>query len=344
MNEIEEQRVIEALRAITGGLAVTEQDIVDAGNRMQHNLKAPKPPRRTPFVLAVAAVVALIAGLGLYAVIKGNDSGEDLAPANQPTPAQALRDRLDATAYQLSFEAFTQGKPATAADMTGAFLLRPDGPEAREGGILVRVEADGDWSYGFPGLNAGSSFAPGTWTQRFTEDGECAPDTGAPPLVHGWTTAVAGDGSVHLKLTAGPNVCTVGENYEVWDRLAPGSPVQDYLEAEVDAIAWAPHTGSQLSGIYYAPATGQLLEVFDGEFLFYTSADLSAEDDGQLSVVSDALTGSCTGGEFSAQVESGMIPAVPGLLAGVQAVRLTPTGGSCASGVSDQAVWLRLES
>ena len=43
MNQRDEQRVIEALQAFTGGLIVTENDMLIAGRNLKDNLEPPAP-------------------------------------------------------------------------------------------------------------------------------------------------------------------------------------------------------------------------------------------------------------------------------------------------------------
>ena len=59
MNERDELRVIEALQALSGGLTVTEQDIINAGGELRDRLEPPSPRRRLPLLVAAAVACAI---------------------------------------------------------------------------------------------------------------------------------------------------------------------------------------------------------------------------------------------------------------------------------------------
>ena len=84
MNQRDEQRVIEALQAFTGGLIVTENDMLIAGRSLKDNLEPPHPRRRLAIV-AVAAAAALVAGFVIFGVIDTGDDTDAIKPAQTQT-------------------------------------------------------------------------------------------------------------------------------------------------------------------------------------------------------------------------------------------------------------------
>jgi hypothetical protein len=163
MNEIEERRVIEALRAIPGGLTVTEHDIIDASTRMRHNLKSPAP-RRNRALLAVAAAVVLIAGIASFQAITGDEKSAPSPADTPPSPADTLVSALQADpySYTLSFTEFTAGARPTAQDLAGIWLLRE--PFAQS----LAVNGDLEWSHGsvLKEFMAISTLDGRTWTRN----------------------------------------------------------------------------------------------------------------------------------------------------------------------------------
>ena len=80
MNQRDEQRVIEALQAFTGGLTVTEDDMLIASRNLKDNLEPPRPRRRLA-VVAVAAVAALVAGFVIFEAVNADDDTDAVEPA-----------------------------------------------------------------------------------------------------------------------------------------------------------------------------------------------------------------------------------------------------------------------
>lgn len=224
MNERDEQRVIEALRELTGGLTVTEQDINTAEARLKDRLEPPSPRRRL-VVLAAAVAAVLAAGLVISQTIDLND---DAAPpaGTPPSPADSLRAALQADAYALPSADFTAGAHPTAQDLTGFWLLRAPYNSP------MFVDGNGGWSAGTPTapfMSGTSTLAGDTWTRRLGDRGACAQDAGLVGFSQPWRAALAHDGSLRAELTIDDTTCTPAEGREVWDRVGPGSPVADYL-------------------------------------------------------------------------------------------------------------------
>jgi len=85
MNSAEEVRVIEALEACTGGLTVTEHDLLSATDRFRKNVE-PRSPRRRLALVVTAAVAALAAGVTAFVVADRNDAAP---PVDTVPPALA---------------------------------------------------------------------------------------------------------------------------------------------------------------------------------------------------------------------------------------------------------------
>lgn len=335
MNEVEEQRVIEALQAFTGGLTVTEHDIIDASARMQRNLKKP-PPSRRPLLVAVAAVVLLVAGIVSFQSLTGD---QDSAPPviDTPTPGEALSDALDEDAYfKLPGES---GTAPTIEQLNGLWTMRPYGDTS----IPLIVTGDGSYRLGIaqPGNGFSTSTISGhTWIRATPSPSGC-------PQEQRYAAALLPDGSLRLQIDQADTSCTVTSGAEVWDPLAPGTPMADYLLAMARAASWQPVAETSLQeGLYVAPDTGHVLEVgVDGSYRYYdslTEDKLVPADRGDLEPGAGTVTGSCTGGDFSGNLETAQIPGAEGLMIGTTAMRITAESGGCESGVTADEVWVRV--
>jgi hypothetical protein len=343
MTSRDEQRVIDALRAYTGGLIVTEQEIITAESRLRDRLEPPSPRRRL-VILAAAVAAVLVAGFFAFQAIDSDESSAP--PAKTPSsPAAALEKAVDGNTYGLSAEDFTAGAPPSAQDMAGFWMLRD--PYY----FPMFLESDGDWVIGSPGALAGygrSTLDGSTWTRYHDNHGLCVTQNGMHNIFQSWRAGLAADGSLRLELTGGEPNCTPAGDREVWDRMAPGSPVDDYLAAAADEADWrdAPRSFAW-QGLYVAPATGHVLEVADdGRFRYYdalTEASLVAADEGEIrfSGQEDRTTGTCTGGSFSSSAEVAQLPAVDGIVGSFEAVRVQPAG-LCDSGLTTEDVWVNL--
>jgi hypothetical protein len=324
MNEIEEQRVIEALRAITGGLTVTERDIIDAGARMQHNLKAP-PPRRNRALLAVAAAAVLVVGIASFQALTGREESAP-SPAGTPSAADTLKAALQADPYELPGSEFLAGARPTPADLSGRWLLRPPFDLA-----LLVIEPDGDWAHlPFPTVSGTSTLDGRRWTRHLDGNGPCTQDSTVTALP--WRAALAGDGSLRLQFTGTLNACTPADDREVWDRATPGSPVLAYLRETSDAVPWASPAAWSWPGTYISPATGHVLEVAeDGLYAYYEEASLSPADQGRLDTALSPVTisGTCGNSQYTGSIEVGMTAAVEGYVASLETVRFTDSTGEC---------------
>ena len=341
MNQLEQQRVIEALRALTGGLTVTEQDINIADARLRDNLEPPSPRRRLALLAAAAAAVLAVA----FVVFQTLDPGDDAAPPTEPpttTPADSLRAALQADAYTLS-SGFTAGARPTAQDLAGFWLLRAPY------GFTLFVDGNGGWRGGTPldrQAYGTSTVAGNTWTRRFDDGTACAQDNGGG-LFQSWRAALAGDGSLRLQLTGGEPTCTPADTREVWDRVDPGSPVADYLLAMSQEATWQSTSGPlDWEGVYVAPESGHVLAVTrDGSYRYYdtlTDARLVAADRGDLESAAGTVTGTCAAGAFSGNLETTQVPGVDGYVLPFNAIRIATTTDSCASGIAAQGVWVNV--
>jgi hypothetical protein len=341
MTQRDEQRVIDALRAFTGGLTVTDHDITTAESRLRDRLEPPSPRRRPLVILAVAVAAALVV---VFFASQAIDRDEDSpSPAGTPpsSPADTLKAALQADAYRLTSAEFTAGAPPTARDLVGFWLLRSpyNAP--------IFVDTNGGWRLGdVEGAWVGTSTVDaGTWTRVIQNPGDCAP--GREPVSQSWHTALAADGSLRAQLTSSNVNCTPAEDREVWDRVASGSPVGDYLLAMAQKATWQAAPGAfAREGLYVAPETGHVLQVdADGTYRYYdslTGVEVVAADRGRLESTGDTVIGSCTGGSFSASLETTRIPGVHGYTEPRDAVRMRSTTNTCASAVADQVVWVNI--
>ena len=342
MMQPDEQRVIDALQAFTGGLIVTDQDITLAESRLRENLEPP-PPRRRLVILAAAVVAVLVAGFFAAQAIGGREGSAP--PAHTPSsPADTLKEALDAHAYNLGADAFTAGARPSAQDMAGFWMLRE--PYY----FLMFVDGDGDWWMGSPraaGAFGHSTLSGDTWTRQHDDRSECVTADGRG-FSQAWRTTLAADGSLHLIQTGGEPTCTPADDKEVWDRVTPGSPVADYLRATAEEADWQPAPRSfRWQGVYVSPETGHVIEVADdASYRFYdtfTDAALVAADRGQL-WLDDETTATCAGGTFTAtSVEVAQLAGVAGYIGSFDAVRLH-TSRSCESGFGSEEVWVNVAS
>lgn len=337
MIQRDEQRVIDALRAYTGGITVTDQDIATAESRLRGSLEPPSPRRRL-IILAAAVAAVLVVG---FLVSRAIDSDPDSAPPidRHSSPAATLKAALQADAYDLSSADFSAGAQPTASDMAGFWLLR----EPFIGPLLV--DGGGHWWMGLPTDRFGgtSTLTGDTWTRRFAANMCDQPDGFSLP----WQAAIASDSSLHLTFTGSENVCTPADDREVWDRVTPGSPVADYLLAVTQEADWQAAPVSFLwQGLYVAPATGHLLEArSDGSYRYYdtlTDASLVAADRGEIGVDSAGTSGSCAGGSFTGTVEVAQIPGVDEYVGSYDAVRFTSTMDNCGTGFAKEDVWVTI--
>jgi hypothetical protein len=349
MNEIEEQRVIEALQAITGGLTVTERDIIDAGTRLQHNLKA-APPRRNRALLAVAAAVVLIVGIVSVQALTGDEKSAP-SPAGERSPAETLEAALQADPYALADAEFTAGTRLTAQALAGLWLVRPNDASQFSDSAPLYVDGDGDWRIGVPTAplwHGTSTLAGDTWTRRLDERSHCAKNNSLVGAVQPSTAAIASDGSLRVQLTGDDMSCTRLDYREVWDRVAPGSPVTDYLRSVSNKIEWEATSDEAWEGVYVAPGTGHMLVVDrDGSYRYYdnlTAARLVGADEGDIDVdpAQGTVAGTCGGGTFTGRVEVGQTPGVVRYVQPLSAMRITTAENGCGSDVAEQGLWVKL--
>ena len=335
MNQRDEQRVIDALQAFTGGLTVTENDMLIAGRNLKDNLEPPRPRRRLAMV-AVAAAAALVAGFVIFEVVNADNDPDAVKPAQTQTPAEVLISALESHAYSVPVDESGAGTPSTVEQLAGFWLLRP----FRDVTLPMLVTGNGSYSLGLDGITGASTLSGSTWVRQLGPHAGC-------PRTQSFTTAIAADGSLRAEVAPADNTCTVTDGVEVWDPVAPGSPVADYLRAMAGEADWR-DTSVPLGqhGVYVAPSTGHVLVVADnGRYRYYdslTADKLVPADQGELESDAGTVSGSCSGGNFSGRLETAPIPGVGGLLAGSTAIRITADTDSCASNVATEGVWVRV--
>lgn len=352
MTELDERRVVEALRTIPGDLAVTDRDLEQALARLHEELPLRSHRRRTA-VAAIAATAAVAAGLLGVAEVTERDDAAPVGPTGQAresdTPsAAALIETLGTTGYSGSGDEFLGGPPPSREDVVGLWLLRQPFPN------LIVFDADGRWRVGstFDPWAGGRYSLEGDALTRTVSTGDCGRREG---LSLPWAAGMAADGSLRLRFTGVLNTCTPADDREVWDRLAPGrSPVRDYLIEATAALTWQLDGFTVNEGLYFAPRTGNLLEIFrDGRFRFHDFPDevrLGALDSvaeaGRLTTdhTQGATTvhGTCRQGDFSVTAMRGRIPEVPGIIADMEALRFTASRGDCSTGIAAGETWVRL--
>lgn len=349
MNVVDEERVVAALRALTGGITVTEHDTLESRTRLTSRLTPAPPRRRLAAVLVAAAAVLIVTAAVVGLVLRDGETVPQ--PAGPPTPAEQLVDALQPEAYTQSEVEFLAGPAPTAADLTGLWLLRNDSNDRDT--VPMVVDRRGLWRVGVPTYAffwGTSTVAGNTWTRQVDGRSECARGAGLASYNQEWTTALAADGSLRARLASGSETCTPMEKLEVWDRLAPGSPVASYLRAASEGLDWGElGPGLRLDGVYVAPATGHMLEIGPEGFRYFRSpsdATLVAADRGLLDAdaAPGTISGTCQGGRFAGRLESGEVDGVEGYLNANPAIRITPTADSCSSDLTDQGTWVLLFS
>jgi hypothetical protein len=350
VNERDELRVIEALQTLTGGLTVTEEDIITATGRLRDRLEPPSPRRRLPILVAAAA--ALLGMIGYVAFQAIDRDGNAAPPVDKPAhgPADDLKAALQADAYGLLNGRFVAGARPTSQDLAGFWLLRA--PYS----FVISVDRNGSWLAGVPATPDGwgtSTLTGRTWILRMDAQspwGGCVADNALRHNPNGPSqsrrVALARDGSLHAQLSDA--VCTPAEDREVWDRVGPGSPVADYLLAAAQQAEWqAAPERFRWNGLYVSPETGHLLVVDKtGSYRYYDalpSASSSADRGTLESTGEGTMAGSCAGGHFSGNLETARIPAVDGYLLPFDAIRITTTMDGCAS-IAAQDIWVDLYS
>jgi hypothetical protein len=336
-----DERVIDALRAFTGGLTVTDHDITVAESRLRESFDPPSPHRRR-LVLAAAAAAVLV--VGFFAVRALDDQEGSAPPADRPSsPAAALRAALQADAYEFGEAEFGSGEQPTAGDMTGFWLLRE--PYA----FPLTIDSRGGWWLGSPTDAAGfgpSTLTGDTWTRQFDDGSGCTRSTDLHGVSQSWRAALAEDGSLRLEQTGGYPNCTPAEDREVWDPVAAGSPVSDYFLAAAEDAPWQPVPRSfGWTGLYVAPATGHLLEATAEEYHFYepqSQASLTATDQGEIGFDDNAAFGTCAGGTFRGSVEGVQLPGVDGYVGSYDAIRIHPAMDNCDGGLTKDDLWVKV--
>ena len=339
MNPHDEGRVIEALRALTGGLTVTDQDIVEARSRLKTGLE-PTTSRRRRLTLALAAAAVLVAGFVSVRAITREESAPEPTPAS---PVEELTAALQVSAYGLPEEEFLAGGAPRPDDLVGLWHLRPP-----YGPLTMVLRSSGSWQMGssLSGDRGPYRIEGRLLTRRFGA-GNC-PDLQGYGNASPWQSAIAADRSLRLQFAGQRNTCSPADDREVWDRLGPGpSPLSQFLAKATAGLEWAPASAAEFPpGMYFAPTGGQVLEVErDSTYRYYDSRLLLA-DQGRLTVSEDAsglrIGATCRGGGFEATAQAGSTPEVTYIIPARDAVLIEPTSGGCASGLGSATAWVLL--
>jgi hypothetical protein len=335
MNEREEQRVIEALQALNGGLTVTEQDILVANNKLRDNLEPPSP-RRKIVMAAIVAAAAVVAGMVIFQATEGDEGSSAPDVTNEPpTPAEVLTDTLDPDLYGVLPAA---AGPAPKMDqLAGAWVMRADLDSA----LPMLVTGSGKQFLGSPPRFVGSTLSGREWTRETSLEQGC-------PQTTTYSAGLADNGS--LVLQTDDTNCTPGVGLEVWDPITPGSPVANYLVAVSEDADWEGSKQPTVApGFYVAPRTGHVLlvSVEEGQtsYRYYDSfsGQPTLADRGEFYFEPDALAADCAGGTFSGKFESATLPGVDGFLFPTTAFRVSADNDQCAeSRIADQEVWVLL--
>ena len=252
----EERRVIDALQAHTGGLIVTDQDIHDAQLKLKETLEGPpKRPSSRPFVLAAAAVVALIAGfVGIQSL--GSDDDSTAPPADQPADPHA---------------AFLTGAMPTAQLLQGVWIIGDDSVHMRfSSPNVVSFDAEGTLFHG-PAVQ-GTYAIEGDVVSVSVDGGY--KDCGS--VQFSMRMRMAGSNVAHVvpTRTGAAGDCALPEGELVAEQLLP--TVEDRAswgppeKGDVDwpAAGWQPPRGSLvLHGDWLALGGGYMLEIVaDGTY------------------------------------------------------------------------------
>lgn len=266
----EERRVIEALQSHTGGLTVTEHDILDAQLAYRETLERPAPsPVRPPLLIAVAAVLALVIGFAAFRAVVGDESSTP--PVTNGSEPEELAEYL-------------AGSDPTHELLAGVWSFDS---------FLVRFSADGEIRVDNRGLLLTDPGVVGTYTiagDLITVNG-----TGGIAGCSGeqWAmrASLPAPGTLHTVATlSGVEACTSLPDERVTLRqvLPPSSEVLAELEAaEENLSAIAPvRDAAQLFGDWVARDGRYLLELSAGGGYYVAEAG-DVVDRGQWTVSDD---------------------------------------------------------
>ncbi|QZY28352.1 hypothetical protein [Nocardioides coralli] len=346
MNPVEEQRVVSALQALTGGLVVTQEDTIKSYEQVTSRLQPPSPRRRIAAAALVAAA-AIVAVVVVRDVVADDTAAPPPADSRESTPADALRAALTPDVFSQSDDQFLRGTTPANADLEGLWMSREP-----HGGFALLMDAEGNYVGPSPSdrLLAGTYSLKGeTLTWHMADDGGCARHNSLVHHTSPWLAAIAEDGSLRLRYAnVGTSTCSVGDEHEVWDRLGPGAtPLGDFLRDSIPALEWRQSTALPPRGLMYSPETGRMVEVLArGRYRHYDSTlaldPAEATDVGRLDGSRDRVDVTCRGGGTSGTLEQAVIPAVADITPPLTAYRFTPEGGGCADGIGAATVWVVL--
>lgn len=357
MNTPEEGRVIAALQALTGGLDMSDNELLDARDRLRRRTSTPQgPASRRPVLVLLAAAAAIVLVLGVLVVqLVRDDDDAAPGPTGTSSPAEVLTDALVDNPYDLTEGQFLTGEPVTRQNLAGLWFLSLDQAGLPGDSVFLPmpmiISRNGWWRSGVathPLAFGPSRIGGGEWTRILDGRAQCARGAGVDGYEQIADAVIAADGALRINLVSRTQ-CTLLDEREVWHRLAPGSPVLEYFRDTADEIAWGAWdaTGeTPSSGMYVDAATGHVLAVHpDGRYWYYTDLAerrLLAADRGTLKISADgSVAGTCRTGTFRGTAQTGNTAPVTGPLVAQKTLRITETVGDCGT-VGDDKVWVRL--
>ena len=360
MNSQQERRVIEALQALTGGLTVTDHDILEAGGRLQQALAEPPPHRRRLVALAVAAVVLLAATVTGVLLTRGD---QDAAPAKHPAPHTDAILGLD--------DPFLDGPPPTRHELVGLWQYRSDDSGAFT--LIWLLKPNGTYTFDPEGVDRTGEFVnkhhsatidggdeQGAWN---VGDGTLQLSAAGNGCTYTWAAAlmsqdsVMHDGSLHIKLASaqGGTECPnfgAGDAFTLKRVFPDRDPSLDAL-VPPPAREFGPATNDfDIIGVWFRSGDpGMLLFNPDHGFAYAADGDWDSGPDvlgtweladGRLVLTTDE---SCAAGArlvvSAPRVGSGDT-GEPGHNDTVAWLRGTPSGSDCGAGYGSSWTWQRL--
>jgi hypothetical protein len=356
MNSVDEQRVIEGLQALTGGLVVTEQDITDAHSTLQDRLQ-PHKPRRARVVIAVAAIAAaIVAGFTLVNTLGSHDTAPPVVTTTD-TPSLLL----DPRAWDLTDQEFMAGVQPTRGDLVGLWHVRTS-----DDSWLVFFGSNGfTTTTNGGGLLNGKEGNQGTWqlqagtlTTRITS-GFCVTPTARPEdLVSSSRVVLMPDGSLHiltrphdLGVHKKGGLCrgAAGDRMLI-DRVAPGSSrFVDSFQPQDDAwFSPSRHNELSLPGVWVSADANWLLTVdLDLSYRAFRNGDPTTTpvDEGRLALSSDGLLrATCRGGGASAQVQLTSNQPIDGLVNQLLMLRGSYVDNTCGLAIGATLDWRKVSA
>ncbi|MCZ3385766.1 MAG: hypothetical protein LH630_02060 [Actinomycetia bacterium] len=289
MSSIEE-RLARDISAITGGVVVTESDLVNARETLEDRIrvKRRRDRGRTLAVIAAAAVVIPILGVAAYQTLDGSES----APPVNSVPTSPS-----------GYDAFLKGSAPTPDLLEGAWRVD-------NGYVLVRFAAPNVVSFDDTGRLFGSPGVQGTYeiagdVITVSVDSGLA---GCAGQTFDMRASLPKPGAMRFVLpTAGLSSCMSVAGRGDMEKLLPTSNSVAEFDITTDTTKadWSPPVNAAaLHGDWMAEGGGYLMEINPSGS--YYVADESGEpiDDGQwslrgtdLTLTSSATSRDCAGGD-----------------------------------------------